>query len=1195
MPTDLPAPAADAPTDVLAQMRDEVRALAQDLPAAEDDVTSLLEPRPSGADAGDAAEGDEPDELLDDEVEVPRREHHVTGVLVAHDGARWLPAVLTALHRSTRRPERMVAVDTGSTDATAELLAKAEKAGLVDRVVTLPRETGFGAAVAAALATGSGTAEPSGDDVVRWAWLLHDDSAPAPDALDELLLSADVTRSADVLGPKIRGWSNQAVLLEVGVTVARSGNRVTGLERRELDQGQHDGVRDVLAVSSAGMLVRRDVWDAVAGFDPALPLFRDDVDFCWRARRAGYRVVVATDAVVHHREAATHGRRVVAAGEPPHGDRPRRLDRSAAVHLIRSRATGLSRPFVTLRLVLGSLMRVLGLLLGKAPEEARDEWGALTDALRDRDGLRASRARVAAAAAAPGAVPEAEVRTLLASRSAQARHAVESVADLVAGREQGDASRSVLDSTTDDPDGWYADDRRPSRLRRWITRPGTLLFLGLLATTLVGVRALLGEGVLLGGALLPAPEGAGDLWASYVTAWHEVGPGSAADAPAWLVPLTLLAGLLRGSASNAVDAVLLLSVPFAGLTSYLAMRGVVTSTWARVWAAAAYATLPAVTGALSGGRLGTSVTVVLLPVLARSCGRLLGLGRPSTWRRAFGTAILLAVIASFTPVVWLLVVVLALVAAVTVARDRSGRLRLLVVVLVPVALLVPWSLRVLREPALLWLEPGLVGPTDPTLTALDVVLLRPGGPGSSPIWLGLAIVLAGVVAVAVPGGRRPIAVAWVVGGAALVLGLVERHLLVQPDALAAPVTPWPGVPTMIWGGALILTAALTADRLPRLLAGRDFGWRQPSAALLIAALVLAPVASIAFLVAGADGPLRRGEREVVPAFVAAEMRGKDRPRTLVLRRPAVRTVVYDLLAAPEPQTGDLDVAAPQEVSAEIDRIVALLSAGVGADEVDRLAAHGVRYVVVADAKRRDDSLVEALDGQRGLRRLSARDGDALWQVVPVAARAQAVAPPAPAQEGGVPERQAVAIPTTGGDPRTTTRIDTPLGAGPAGRRLALSEAADSRWRLTIDGDPVELAPGEVVGSDEADLSVQQAVLPAAAARLALDFDGSSRTAWLWAQAAVALVVVVLALPSRRRDEDDDADADDAPVPPQPAVEEPADEKPADEKTAVEKPADEKPAAEKPADEKPADEKPTDEKAADQLDGTEDDATTEGTS
>ena len=56
-----------------------------------------------------------------------------------------------------------------------------------------------------------------------------------------------------------------------------------------------------------------------------------------------------------------------------------------------------------------------------------------------------------------------------------------------------------------------------------VNRVGDFGFLlGLLLVTLIGVRGLLGEGVLLGGALVPAPEGAGDLWAEYTTAWHQV-------------------------------------------------------------------------------------------------------------------------------------------------------------------------------------------------------------------------------------------------------------------------------------------------------------------------------------------------------------------------------------------------------------------------------------------------------------------------------------------------------------------------------------------------------------------------------------------------------------------------------------------------------------------------------------------------
>ena len=107
----------------------------------------------------------------------------------------------------------------------------------------------------------------------------------------------------------------------VGVSIDGDGRRVTGLEQREHDQGQHDGVRDVLAVSSAGMLIRQDVWEELAGFDPHLPLYRDDVDFCWRVHRAGGRVLVAADAVLHHRETSAHGRRQVRDGVPSAPDR----------------------------------------------------------------------------------------------------------------------------------------------------------------------------------------------------------------------------------------------------------------------------------------------------------------------------------------------------------------------------------------------------------------------------------------------------------------------------------------------------------------------------------------------------------------------------------------------------------------------------------------------------------------------------------------------------------------------------------------------------------------------------------------------------------------------------------------------------------------------------------------------------------
>ena len=166
---------------------------------------------------------------------------------------------------------------------------------------------------------------PSGGragDRAEWLWLLHDDCEPAPDALEQLLRGAAETGSAAVLGPKLKDWTNRDVILEAGVTLDTAARRVTGIEPREVDQGQHDGDRDALAVSSAGMLVRRDVWDEVGGFDVGMGLFMDDIDFCWRVHAAGYRVRVITDAVVFHVQAAAKHRRAVSVGR-----RARMLDR----------------------------------------------------------------------------------------------------------------------------------------------------------------------------------------------------------------------------------------------------------------------------------------------------------------------------------------------------------------------------------------------------------------------------------------------------------------------------------------------------------------------------------------------------------------------------------------------------------------------------------------------------------------------------------------------------------------------------------------------------------------------------------------------------------------------------------------------------------------------------------------------------
>ena len=187
----------------------------------------------------------------------------------------------------------------------------------------------------------------------------------------------------------------------------------------------------------------------------------------------------------------------------------------------------------------------------------------------------------------------------------------------------------------------------------------------------------------------------------------------------------------------------------------------------------------------------------------------------------------------------------------------------------------------------------------------------------------------------------------------------------------------------------------------------------------------------------------------------------------------------------------------------------------------------MRYVVLADARPEDDPVVEALDSQRGLRRLASREGDTLWELIPKSGRALTVATRI---ESGVQVRVAGPVPTTSGDLRTPTAVDRELKPGPADRSFVLAEAADPRWRWTVAGEPVDPAPPSVDGV--ADPSLQRAPIPSTATSVAISFDWSERTRWLWAQGAVVLLVVLLALPSRRRvddDEDEELGAEEVPA------------------------------------------------------------------
>ena len=1023
----------------------------------------------------------------------------VTAVVVAHHGDRWLPGLQAALAAQTRAPDLVLGADTSGTDPTdgGSLATMRDWLG-ADRVAELPARTGFGAAVAAALELAPGTGD--------WVWLLHDDCAPDPRALAALL--AEVARDPEVAlaGPKVLGLGDRRLMLEVGVTISRSGRRDTGLERREHDQGQHDGVRRVLGVGTAGMLVRRDVWDALGGLDAALPLMRDDVDLGWRVNLAGHRVVVVTDAVMHHAEAGSHHRRPVHVA----GGRLHRLDRQHALWVLFTNLPLVRLPVAMLWLTLTTLFRSLGLLAGKRPAHAADEARALLALVVRPDRL----VRARAARRHSRRVPSRTAMPLLAARGAGVRQGMETLSLYLgtrAGEAVGGRHRAGSRSVETGPTSEDAEDMTSGgggTLRRLVVRPSVLLALGLVLLTLLSARGLLGDGRLMGGALLPAPTRAAGLWRAYTSTWHPVGLGSDTLAPTYLAVLAGLGTVLLGSAERAVDLVLLAAVPLAGLTAYLALRRVVASVPLRVWGAVTYALLPSVLGAVATGRLGTSVVAVLLPPTAVAAGRALGVdGEPASWRAAWAAGLLVAVMAAFVPLAWLIAGVLAVGAALLAPPDRRRALlsRAAVVVLVPPLLLLPWLPAVLDRPQLMLLEAGLPGPglSQPDLDGLDLLLLHPGGPGLPPLALLAGLVLAALAALLRPTSRRPVLLGWSVALVCLVASLAMSRTSVSAPTQAAPVPAWPGPLLLVAGAALVLVAVTGAAGARRRVARSSFGWRQPGALLVLVVAGLTPVLVAGWWVGtGAGGPLERRDPVLLPAFVAAQGSQPARPRTLVLRAGSDGVLDYALLRSEGPRTGDAELA--PESDNGLDAAVADLASGRGGDSAGRLVPYGVRFVLLT--RPVDRGQVRAIDAVPGMKRVAGQDGTVLWQVDYPTGRVRVLPPDAPVvqPDGSPPPARVLAA----GQVESHALV----AAGPAGRVLALADTHDPGWRASLGGAALE--PRRYDGW------AQAFVLPARGGQLDVRYDPGLRPWLLWLQLGLLVVVVVLALPQAGASLDD---------------------------------------------------------------------------
>ena len=219
----------------------------------------------------------------------------VSIVIPLFDKAEYTRKCVEALARTVDPGEsvEIVLVDNGSTDGTGEFLSSL---GGDIVIVRNTKNLGF------ATACNQGARVSRGRNIV----FLNNDTVPRPGWL-QALLDAAKEEDAAICGARLVYPDGR--IQHAGVAFDESGIGYHIFNGLSKDHPAVTKRRRLQAVTAACMLVRRDLFDELGGFDEGYRNGFEDVDFCLRAREKGCRTLYVPESVVVHHEETTEGRK----------------------------------------------------------------------------------------------------------------------------------------------------------------------------------------------------------------------------------------------------------------------------------------------------------------------------------------------------------------------------------------------------------------------------------------------------------------------------------------------------------------------------------------------------------------------------------------------------------------------------------------------------------------------------------------------------------------------------------------------------------------------------------------------------------------------------------------------------------------------------------------------------------------------
>ena len=222
--------------------------------------------------------------------------------IVTHRARELLQSCLRSIYQNTGSiTYEIIVVDNNSQDGTVRLLREDYPDVLV---IENDYNAGFTRPSNQALRKSHG----------RYAILLNNDTVIFPGAFDKLIQFADARRETGICGPKVlnsdgslqeqchRSFPTPWISFAYFTGLARLFPHSRFFAKYQMTYLEDDEIQEVDSVSGSCMMIRREVMEQIGLLDETCFAYGEDIDYCFRAKKAGWKIFYFPQAqIIHHK------------------------------------------------------------------------------------------------------------------------------------------------------------------------------------------------------------------------------------------------------------------------------------------------------------------------------------------------------------------------------------------------------------------------------------------------------------------------------------------------------------------------------------------------------------------------------------------------------------------------------------------------------------------------------------------------------------------------------------------------------------------------------------------------------------------------------------------------------------------------------------------------------------------------------